>query len=235
MNTIQKTLTMICAIGLAGTAMATPNGRPFVEIDNQIVEVQGQITSLQDQMAALVATVDDIALRTAANESAIVTLEAANLDLQAQIDASTGDVAALSAEVANNTTLIGMLNDEIAVINGLLADAQQIESGICPDGQILQYQDANRTVCQPNAWPDAVAVIVNHTLRIGAGRTANLTLGCAYGAAPAKQAQNLTISQAGDVHTLRINNYGNRFVATLQNRSNMAQTVNASIVCASPY
>jgi peptidoglycan hydrolase CwlO-like protein len=231
MNTIQKTLTMICAIGLAGTVMATPNGKPFVEIDNQIVEVQGQVNSLQDQMAALVATVDDIALRTAANEGAIATLEASNLDLQAQIDASTGDVAALSAEVANNTTLIGMLNDEIAVINALLADAQQIEAGICPDGQILQFQDANRTVCQPNNWPSEAGTIINSTLRIAPGRTASFNIGCVYETAPVKRAQNLTISQNGDVHTLRINNYGNRFVASLQNRSNMWQTVNASILC----
>lgn len=79
---------------------ANPNGKPFIELAGQIIEVEGEISTLQDQVDSLVDDVDDLAQRVTANEAAITSLQATNVDLQAQITANQDGIADLQSEVA---------------------------------------------------------------------------------------------------------------------------------------
>jgi len=107
--------------GLSLTAYAgsnkgsTPKGKPFVELQGQIVEVEGKVATLQDQVNALVARVDTIEERVGANEDAIASLTATNASLQAQIDANADDISSLQAQVdaleAENADLQAQIDD----------------------------------------------------------------------------------------------------------------------------
>jgi peptidoglycan hydrolase CwlO-like protein len=107
--------------GLSLTAYAgsnkgsTPKGKPFVELQGQIVEVEGKVATLQDQVNALVARVDTIEDRVGANEDAIASLTATNASLQAQIDANADDISSLQAQVdsleAENADLQAQIDD----------------------------------------------------------------------------------------------------------------------------
>ena len=59
-------------IGAASVAQAagngsTPNGKPFIAINDQIIEVKGAISSIEDQLAELVAQASSLEDRVAAN------------------------------------------------------------------------------------------------------------------------------------------------------------------------
>ena len=123
----------------------TPKGKPFIELQGQIIEVEAAISTLQDQMDSIVAKVASIEERVTENEVTIASLEAQNVALQdqinanatdiasiqnqvanlsaenailqAQIDANTGDIASLEAQVATNNGLISALNQSISDIN----------------------------------------------------------------------------------------------------------------------
>lgn len=107
--------------GLSLTAYAgsnkgsTPKGKPFVELQGQIVEVEGKVATLQDQVNALVARVETIEDRVGANEDAIASLTATNASLQAQIDANADDISSLQAQVnsleAENAELQTQIDD----------------------------------------------------------------------------------------------------------------------------
>jgi len=110
---------------------ANPNGKPFIEIQGQIIEVEGEVSTLQDQADALVGVVGTLEGRITANEDAIAALQATSANLQAQIDANGEDIVSLEAQVAaleaDNASLQQQIND--------LGDA---------DGVVLQAQiDAN--------------------------------------------------------------------------------------------
>lgn len=183
------------AIGITSAHAAgngnTPNGKPFVAINNQIVEVEGAISSLQDQIDLLVARVDTVEQRVTANENAITELQAqndaldllvqqnlsdiasievqisllqqANADLQAQITANSGDnIATLQSEVAANSALIATLQSAVLMVQ---SDIISLESS-------LQLQiDNNKTlidalqseVTQINAKLDFKQNLVNGT------------------------------------------------------------------------
>lgn len=79
---------------------STPNGKPFIELDGQIVEIEGEISSIQDQIDSLVAKVDTIEERVGANEDAITALQVQNASLQAQIDANAEDIASIEVQIA---------------------------------------------------------------------------------------------------------------------------------------
>lgn len=105
---------------------ANPNGKPFIEIEGQIVEVEGEIATLQDQVDALVGRVDSIDDRVDANETAISTLEAANVNLQAQITANADDIVSINQEIldleATNADLQTQINNNVTDIAAAEAD-----------------------------------------------------------------------------------------------------------------
>ena len=107
MKISKSLLTFAVSAALSSTAFAAsttnkgsnPNGKPFIEIQGQIIEVEGEIATLQDQVDSLVGRVDTIEDRLTANETTIASLEAANVSLQAQIDANAADIVSLQLQV----------------------------------------------------------------------------------------------------------------------------------------
>lgn len=156
--------TFLACIGFVGPVLAasngsTPNGKPFVAINDQIVEVQGAISSLQEQIDSLVARVNNIEERVTADSNAITLLQnnnimlqalvdqnltdisaiesdisaiqSANVDLQAQIAANSGDITTLQAQVDANNSLITTLQSAIlAVQNGQISLTSSLQSQI---------------------------------------------------------------------------------------------------------
>jgi peptidoglycan hydrolase CwlO-like protein len=109
----------------AGGKGATPNGKPFLEINGYIHEIEGEVSSLQDQIDSLVERVDTIEERVGANEQAILDLETMNLSLQAQIDANATDIESVEADIAALNTLNADLQvqiDEFGDATGSLQD-----------------------------------------------------------------------------------------------------------------
>jgi uncharacterized phage infection (PIP) family protein YhgE len=152
---VSTILAVLVVVLLAtGTAQAqgigtNPKGKPFIELQGQVIEVEGEISTLQDQIDSIVARVDTIEQRVGANEDAIASLQAQNItmqellaanttsiaeleaqiavlqaenaDLQAQIDTNIGDIAALQAQINTNNGLISSLQQ---TLNELGTDLQ---------------------------------------------------------------------------------------------------------------
>ncbi len=132
-----------------------PNGKPFVELQGQIVEVQGSVSSIQDQIDALVRKVGTVEERVTANAEAVANLQRQNADLQAQIDAYGTTMEALQARVLalqvenqalqaqidGNTGNIATLQSQIDYNSGLIVQLQQTLSGLTT----LQDQVTNNT------------------------------------------------------------------------------------------
>ena len=57
----------------------TPKGKPFLELQGQIIEIQGSISTMKDQMDSIVAKVDTIEERVNENTVTIASLEAQNV------------------------------------------------------------------------------------------------------------------------------------------------------------
>lgn len=138
MSTLSKTgiaLALSATIGITtvGTVFAgsttnkgaNPNGKPFVEIQGQIIEVEGEIATLKDQVDSIIGRVDTIENRLTANEAAIATLQATNADLQAQITANADDIFSLQGQVtdleAANADLQVQIN-ALGDVDGALQD-----------------------------------------------------------------------------------------------------------------
>jgi predicted nucleic acid-binding Zn-ribbon protein len=126
---------------------STPNGKPFVAINGEIIEVKGAISSIQDQINELVLRADtaeaqmanfqeaintliqqDADLKTLINQNTtdiatlntiITDLEAQNVALKTQIANSKSDVTDLQSQVASNESMIKSIQD--AINSGLLA------------------------------------------------------------------------------------------------------------------
>lgn len=140
-------LSLLISVALSSTAFAgsSPNGKPFIAINDQIIEVNGAISSIEEQIEELVASVDTLEERVGANEQAITDLQDENeilatlidqnatdivtingliSDLQAENDqlaidiaANAGDIAALEARVGVNESLIASLQGAIVNVN----------------------------------------------------------------------------------------------------------------------
>lgn len=117
----------------AGGKGATPNGKPYLEINGYIHEIEGEISTIQDQIDSIVAKVDTIEERVGADESAIADLQATNAVLQAQIDANATDVATLE--------------ESISTLESENSDLQSQVDKLGDDNGTLQAQiDANTTL-----------------------------------------------------------------------------------------
>lgn len=135
---------MVSANAHAAGTGGTPKGKPFVEIQGQIVEIEGEISTIQDQIDSLVARVDTIEERVGADEEAIASLQVQNANLQAQIDANATDIASmmdqivlledensdLQAEIDALGDADGALQAQIDTNNGLIASLQQALSDL---------------------------------------------------------------------------------------------------------
>ena len=99
------------------------NGRPFVEIEGQIIEIEGEISTIQDQMDSIIGKVDSIEAKVEANETAILNLQQQNLSLEAQVAANTDDILSISNQIsslhAENEDLKGQINDNAGDIQAL--------------------------------------------------------------------------------------------------------------------
>jgi uncharacterized coiled-coil protein SlyX len=136
---------------------SNPKGKPFVEIQGQIVEVQGEMSSIQDQIDSLVERVDTMEERIGANEVTILSLQYQNEALQAQIDANADDIqsinfqiaeledqnAGLQAQINANADNIDDLQAQIASNNELITNLQ-ISLGVL--GGDLQAHIENNNV-----------------------------------------------------------------------------------------
>lgn len=161
MKRLLFTVTLLAAVGLCLTTVAraagkgaNPNGKPFVELQGQIIEVEGEVASLHDQMDSIVAKVETLEDRVGANEQAIADLTAASMTLQVQIDANADDITSLEADIAAlqaqnddlqaqieaNSGNIDDLRGQIAYNQGLIAALQQSISDL---GTSLQDQIDN--------------------------------------------------------------------------------------------
>jgi predicted nucleic acid-binding Zn-ribbon protein len=110
-------------IAFAGGKGSNPNGRPFVEIEGQIIEIEGEISTIQDQMDSMTGKVDSIEDKVEANEQAISNLQQQNLSLEAQVAANTDDILSISNQIsilhAENEDLEGQINDNAGDIQAL--------------------------------------------------------------------------------------------------------------------
>lgn len=140
-------LTSFSAYGKGEGKGSSPNGKPFIAIQEQIGEVQGSVASLQDQINSLVGRVDTMEDRVTADEEAILLLQTRNAELQDQLSALDEDNASIQAQITNNSNLIQVLEAEIERLEASLARKQNIVTGRCPDeNQVLQQINPDGTV-----------------------------------------------------------------------------------------
>jgi vacuolar-type H+-ATPase subunit I/STV1 len=115
-------LVMLSPVAYAGK---NPNGKPFLELQGQILEIEGEISTLQDQVDSIVVQVATIEEKIFANEQAIVSLQDQNAALQAQIDAHATDIASIQAEIAaleaDNAALQAQIDANVGDIDSLQA------------------------------------------------------------------------------------------------------------------
>lgn len=142
-------------------AGSNPKGKPFVAINDQIVAVNGAVSGLQEQISSLVASVDSIEGRVAADEDAINLLNSQNIALRALINSNFTDLVSVNAEVeslnqenydlryqiSQNTGDVGTLQGQIdansAFIDTLNASILMIENGQISFAVNLQEQIDN--------------------------------------------------------------------------------------------
>lgn len=130
---------------------STPNGQPFVHLS-------GAVASLQDQVNALAGRVDTLEEKATNLEAAMEELKEKNIELEEMIgqnerDSDAAD-AELQAQIDNNSRLIAAIQDEIDAINENIALGQHVKDGTCPkhleligikDGEIVCVNKGSST------------------------------------------------------------------------------------------
>jgi len=166
----------------AGASGKTPRGRPFLELNGQILEIEGEISTLQDQVESIQDQVATIEEKLAANEASIISLEDQSAELQAQIDANATDIVSIQAEMdaleADNADLQaqvdagadidGSLQAQIDFNSGLISALAQNISALNVD---LQDQINNNTalIAAMEAEIEAINAILAEKQRIVSG------------------------------------------------------------------
>ncbi len=114
---------------------ATPNGKPFKQIQSQFVAVDQQLEALNQQLQALAAQVAG----TESNlQAQIDTINATLTNQQGQIDSLAGASSSLEARVAASESAIDALNAAVADLQAQLAAAQTLLASHTGDISALQ-------------------------------------------------------------------------------------------------
>ncbi len=208
----------IAAPAFSGGPGNSPSGRPFVQIQGEIVQLQGKVSSLQEQIDAIVGTVNSMEERVGADRNAIASLQAQSATLQAQIDGNATDLvslnaliaslqsqtAALQAQIAANSGDIAAAETQIAVNNGLIASLQQTVAGLTTlESQVARNSDMIALLQTEIAHiENAIAQkqdIMNGVCPEGAfvQSVSNGTLVCEYPPAAGSTISRVKVSQIG--------------------------------------
>lgn len=140
--------TLLSSPAIAAGNGSSPNGKPFVAINDQIIEAKGAISSIEDQLDGLIGQVDSIDARLSASELAVDNLYLENDMLQAMVDQNATDIGAietgslardadLQGQIDTNLGLIQALQAEIGRINNELQYKQNLVNG-CPTGYAIR-------------------------------------------------------------------------------------------------
>lgn len=113
---MNKVILAVVLAMFASAVMALPPGKPFVEIDGDIVAVQSELEALQDQIDLLVVDVTS---------------------LEDQVTALQNGLADLQVDVVANADAIALIEIRLAQAEADLLLKQNIVSGTCPDGQAM--------------------------------------------------------------------------------------------------
>lgn len=113
---LTSTIAMASGKGNGGT---TPQGKPFIVINDKIQVIESVQLTIQDQIDELVGVVDTLEDRLYATESAITALQSEDIALHALIDAHDGNIDDLVAEIAR-------LDAENIVLNAAIADGDSV-------------------------------------------------------------------------------------------------------------
>jgi peptidoglycan hydrolase CwlO-like protein len=116
---------LLCSNVHAAGKGGTPKGRPFIELEGQILEVIGEVSTIQDQVDSLVENVSTIEEKIVVNENAIASLEEQNIALQAQVDSYETDIASLQAQIDNLAAENIILQQQIDANEGDIDSIQQ--------------------------------------------------------------------------------------------------------------
>jgi peptidoglycan hydrolase CwlO-like protein len=133
---MKRVIHLICHLAFATAIVAlvvtpafsgtNPKGKPFVELQGQIVEVQGEFSTLQDQIDSLVGRVNSVEEKIDANEAAILSLQSQNDDLQLQINNNAADVESCQAQIELLQAENANLQAQIDTNTGDVAECQTL-------------------------------------------------------------------------------------------------------------
>jgi peptidoglycan hydrolase CwlO-like protein len=160
----------------------TPRGKPFVELQGQILEIEGEISTLKDQVDAITVKVATIEDKVAANTAAIIALEEENAALQARVDANAISIASIQAEIAalkaDNAALQAQIDANVGDIeslqlqvntnNGLISSLEQSISALQVDLQ-AQINNNSALIAAMETEIQAINVILAEKQRIISG------------------------------------------------------------------
>lgn len=93
-----------------------PKGKPFVELQGEIVEVQDAIADINAEIDNILASIDTI-------EGQIAALEA--------------ELTTLQVDVTTNADKIAVIEADLVVLNAALDTKQNIVTGTCPAGEYM--------------------------------------------------------------------------------------------------
>ena len=146
MNTRNVIISCVSALFLmqsAGTAMAGPNGKPFAEINGQIVEIQNDITSLKTELADFK---DDVDTRFDTVEAKIGAIDLKVADLEAKDKLLAADIQAVLLTATGNTATIDQILTSIGTINtdiaNLQADIAALETADSINLELIKVNEA---------------------------------------------------------------------------------------------
>lgn len=120
---------------LAGGNGGSPNGKPFAQLDGQIIAVQGLVSSLEEQVTTIVGSVDTMEGYIIAHQDAILSLSDQNSTLQTQIDDNAMDIVSLEIQISDLSQESYDLKSEI----DLLGDADGALQGKIDDNTAIIY------------------------------------------------------------------------------------------------
>ncbi len=120
-NFLAATIAVVLASGVSHAASSTdkgssPNGKPFVEINSQIVEVQGDVATLEEKVETLIGDVDSLEARMTAAEGAITDLNNTKTSLEAQISDLYAKAAANGVNITDLQTQLATLQAQLTTL-----------------------------------------------------------------------------------------------------------------------